>query len=146
MLIAFEQFGRLRLSKFRSDAVLAQLENWEFQEHLWVGEAIGFSEWLRLDRDREVLRSLAIDLSEFPAEAAQAVFQELRLPVRAGMTLPELSSIFGSPVAEHHFVPDRATYEYLTAEPKRYRVSCTVLNDGGLTYMVVMVPPIGGEA
>jgi hypothetical protein len=62
------------------------------------------------------------------------------------MTVSDLTSLFGAPVSHYEYVPDRITYEYLTAKPNRYRVSCTVLNEGGLTYVVVMVPPIGGKA
>jgi hypothetical protein len=145
MMIPYDEFVRLRLSAFLPDAHLAQLEGWEFQNHVWLGEALGFSEWLRLEDDPDVLRSLAISFSEFPARQAGSVLQTIRLPVRAGMSLRDLDASFGPRVAEHRFVSDRVTCEYFTPEPHRYRVSCTVLNDGGLSYLVVTVPPIGDE-
>jgi len=145
MMIPYDDFGRLRLSAFLPDADLAQLEGWEFQKHVWLGEALGFSEWLRLEDDPDVLRSLAIDFSEFPAREAESVLQTIQLPVRAGMSLRETDGLLGPRVAEHRFVADRMTCEYFTPEPHRYRVSCTVLNDGGLSYLVVMVPLIGDE-
>jgi hypothetical protein len=79
-MISHDRFGALRLAHFLPDAQIAELRDWEFMEHLWSGEAIGFSEWLRLENEPDVLRSLA------------------------------------------------------------YEVSCTVLNEGGLGYLVVMVP------
>lgn len=142
-MIPYADYGRLRLASFLPDADLAQLERWEFQNHVWAGEALGFSEWLRLEDDPDVLRSLAIDFSEFPAYAAEAVLQTIQLPVRAGMPLQDLDRLLGPRVAEHCFVADRVSCDYFTPEPHRYRVSCTVLNDGGLSYLVVMVPPIG---
>jgi hypothetical protein len=145
MMIPYHDFGRLRLAAFVPDADLAQLEGWEFQNHVWLGEALGFSEWLRLEDDADVLRSLAIDFSEFPARAADAVLQAIQLPVRAGMSLEDLDRLLGPRIAEHRFVADRVSCDYFTPEPYRYRVPCTVLNDGGLSYLVVMVPPIGDE-
>ena len=61
------------------------------------------------------------------------------------MSLQELDDLLGPRVAEHRFVADRVSCEYFTPEPDRYRVSCTVLYDGGLSYLVVMVPPIGDD-
>jgi len=144
-MIPYDQFARLRLARFLPAADLAELDNWEFEEHLWVGEALGFSEWLRLEDDPDVLRSLAIDFAEFPAPAAESVLRAIQLPVRAGMSLRELDDLLGGRIAEHRFVDDRVSCDYFTPEPHCYRISCTVLNDGGLSYLVVMVPPIGGE-
>src|SRR6516162_9783919 len=72
-MISHVGFGKLRLAQFRPDAEIAELENWEFMDHLWVGEAVGYSEWLRLVDKSETLRSLAIDFSEFPEPAAAEV-------------------------------------------------------------------------
>lgn len=140
MMIPYDDFGCLRLAGFLPNADLAHLEGWEFQDHVWLGEAVGFSEWLRLEDDPEVLRSLAIDFSEFPPEVADLVLQTIALPVRAGMSLRDLDDLLGPRVAEYRFVADRVTCEYLSPEPHRYCLSCTVLNDGGLSYLVVMVP------
>lgn len=142
-MIPHNEFGRLRLSAFVPAADIAELDGWEFQGHQWVGEALGFSEWLRLRDDPEVLRSLAIDLAEFPAEAAAAVLKKLQLPVRRGMTAAELDRLLGPRVSEQQFVAGRKVYDYLTPAPNRYRVSCTVEDARGLSYLVIMVPPIG---
>jgi hypothetical protein len=137
-MISHARFGKLRLAQFRPDADIAELAGWEFMDELWVGEAVGFSEWLRLESSPAVLRSLALDFAEFPADAAGAVLRAIDLPVRAGMSGPELRVLCGEAVAEHRFVADRVTYEFAVAGPPRYSVSCTVLNDGGLSYLVVM--------
>jgi hypothetical protein len=84
-MISHARFGKLRLAEFRPDAEIAELDNWEFMDRIWVGEAIGFSEWLRLKNKPETLRSLAIDFSEFPGQAAADVLRAIDLPVRAGM-------------------------------------------------------------
>lgn len=143
MLIPHDQFGRLRLIQFLSDVDLAELENWEFMDHLWLGEAHGFSEWLRLEDDPEVLRSLAIDFAKFPEHAAKSVLRTIDLPVRRGMSLEDLDRLFGPRIAEYSLADDRLTCDYLTPKPNHYRISCTVLNDGGLSYLVVVIPPIG---
>jgi hypothetical protein len=122
------------------DGEIAELDHWELRENLWIGEAVGFSEWLRLESDPDVLRSLAIAFPEFPQQAAAEVLRIIELPVQAGMTLPDLRRLLGEPVKEFRFADDRVTYEFLVSGPPRYDVSCTVLNDGGLTYLVVMAP------
>ena len=139
-MISHTDFGMLRLAQFRPDDEIAELDNWEFMDHIWVGEAIGFSEWLRLEDEPETLRSLAIDFSEFPEPAAEQVLRAIDLPVRAGMKLNELRALLGEPVDEQRFVEDRVSYEFVVPGPPRYEVSCTVLNRGGLRYLVVMAP------
>ena len=59
-MISHSHFGRLRLADFRPEEGVAALENWEFMDQMWVGEAVGFSEWLRLEDEPDTLRSLAI--------------------------------------------------------------------------------------
>ena len=137
-MISHACFGNLRLAQFRIDAEIANLDNWVFMDCLWVGEAIGFSEWLRLEQQPETLRSLAIDFSEFPDAAAAEVLTTIGLPVRAGMKLSELRKLLGDPVKELRFVKDRVSYEFVVRGPPKYDVSCTVLNRGGLTYLMVM--------
>jgi hypothetical protein len=139
-MISHARFGKLRLAHFRPDAEIAELDNWEFMGHKWIGEAVGFSEWLRLEDEPKTLRSLAIDFSEFPEEAAANVLRTIDLPVRAEMKLNEICELLGEPVKEHRFVKDRVSYEFIVPRPPRYNVSCTVLNQGGLTYLVVMAP------
>jgi hypothetical protein len=139
-MISYARFGKLRLAQFRPDAEIAELAGWEFMDTTWVGEAVGFSEWLRPESEPEVLRSLALDFAEFPPGAAAAVLRAIDLPLRAGMQVGELRAVMGEPVEEHRFVADRVTCEFVVAGPPRYNVSCTVLNDGGLSYLVVMCP------
>lgn len=139
-MIPHGQFGKLRLGQFRPDTEIVELADWEFMDAVWVGEAVGFSEWLRLKVEPDVLRSLAIDFNEFPVAAAEEVLQTIELPIRVGMRLEELREVLGEPVERLRFVKDRITYEFRVAGPPRYDVSCTVLNKGGLSYLVVMRP------
>ena len=139
-MISHARFGKLRLAEFRPDTEIAELDNWEFMDRTWVGEAVGFSEWLRPEHKPETLRSLAIDFSEFPRPAAAEVLQTIDLPVRRGMKFSELRKLLGEPVDEDRFAEDRITYEFVFRGPPKYNVSCTVLNKGGLMYLVVMAP------
>ena len=56
------------------------------------------------------------------------------------MTLPQLQAVLGSPSGYHSFVPDRTTYDFEFDGADPYNISCTVLTDGGLSYLVVTVP------
>ena len=139
-MISYASFGRLRLSQFRPDTVIAELDNYEFMDHKWVGEAIGFSEWLRPENKPDTLQSLAIDFAEFPRLAAKDVLEAIDLNVAAGMGFQEVKKLLGVPIKEYRFANDRISYDFRVAGPPAYDVSFTFLTIGGLTYLVVMVP------
>lgn len=139
-MIGHEQFRRLRLRQFLSAKKISALADWEYEGRLWVGEANGFSEWLRLEKDVENLGSLAIDFETFPARAAKRVLETLDLRLHKGMTATEIAAVLGKPRKTERFVPDRQTYEFVTSGKQPFRVSCTVREKGGLTYLRVMIP------
>ena len=99
-MISHDQFGKLRLSQFRPDAKITELAGWEFMDAVWVGEAVGFSEWLRLEEEPGQLRSLAIDFGEFPPAATSAVLRAIDLSIRPGMSPDELRAVLGKPSEE----------------------------------------------
>jgi len=139
-MISHDRFGVLRLASFLPHAQIVELRDWEFMERRWVGETIGFSEWLRLEGEPNVLRSLAIDFGKLPNSAVEEILRAIDLPIHGGMSFEQLRTILGEPYETQRFVADRATYEFFSQEPHPYEVSCTVLNEGGLVYLVVMVP------
>ncbi len=136
-MISYHKFGELRLGQFLAVRDVTELQNWEFEGYMWVGEAFGFSEWLRLESDPTSLRSLSIDFTEFPSEASRKVLKTLGLPLRQGMVMTEIEDILGEPCDEFTYVADRKSYEFMTRGRESFIVSCTVLNEGGLTYLVV---------
>lgn len=143
-MISREQFGRLRLSTFLPAADLAELEEWEFEDRVWVGEALGFSEWLRPADDPESLGSLSIDFARFPEDVAGRVLEAIGLPIRAGTDHEGLRDALGEPEEVCRLVPDQVDYEFRTDGPEPYRISCTVRDEGGLSYLVVM-PRTGAD-
>ena len=136
-MIEHKSFKKLRLHRFASDVV--ELQGWEFMGREWIGEAIGFSEWLRPSDDPDSLGSLAIDLRDLPLEISSAMLSALGLQLRSGMTLEEVRNVLGEPVLVETFVESRKSYEFVVGAVERYSVSCTILNDGGLCYLVVML-------
>ncbi len=139
-MISYEEFGKLRLQQFIPNSKISELDNWEFEEHLWVGEALGFSEWLRLESEPNILRSIAIDFSELPEEVVSNVLNIIDLPISKGMQYSEIEKILGKPFETYSFVKDRKSCEFKTDGVEPFIVSCTVLNDGGLTYIVIRTP------
>ena len=139
-MISHHDFGELRLSQFAPTSEIRALANWQFMERTWVGEAIGFSEWLRPQSSPNLLQSLAIDLAVLPESISTAVFLRLGLPLRRGMSVEQITASLGQPVATQEFVADRASHEFYVERSEAYNVSCTVLSDAGLTYVVVSIP------
>ena len=136
-MLAHEAFRQLRLSDFVGSSSIVPLEDWEFDERVWVGEALGFSEWLRPIGSPNALASLALDLATFPRDAAEKCLEVLGLDVRRGMGFVDLRQRLGEPHKTQRFVPDRLSYEFVVGGASPYRVSCTVLANGGLSYVVV---------
>jgi hypothetical protein len=136
-LPAYDELGALRLRDFLRRGV-RDLTDWEYAGKRWVGEAAGFTEVLRLERDPEVVRSVALDLVKLPSRVQARLLEALGLPLRRGATLAQLRAVLGKPRSEHSFVPDRTTYEFRVGTRWRYRISCTVLRKGGLVYLTMM--------
>jgi hypothetical protein len=132
-----EEFGKLRLGQFATCGVRA-LKDWEYLEELWVGEAIGFTEVLRLARDPKVVRSVAVDLVELPARVQTRLLEAVGVPLCRGMTLSEITALLGKPQGASMLVPDRATYEFRIGTRWRYRVSCTIRKKVGLIYFTMV--------
>lgn len=98
------------------------------------------SRWLRLDQEPEVLRSLSLDLVSFPVAAAGKVCATLGLPLKKGMSASAIEAAIGRIGRCESFVPDRHSYEVTTKKPSPYKLSCTVLKNGGLSYLLIMAP------
>lgn len=144
-MILYKSFGELRLVQFLPDEQIEELLDWEFMDRIWVGEAIGFSEWLRLKDDSSKLCSLAISFSELPELAVVKILNKIGLPIQRGMTIEQLAVVLGKPHNSEHFCDDRITYEFHLGELQPYEISCTVLNEGGLNYLVIMIPHLLSE-
>lgn len=136
-MLGHREFGRLRLSEFVPGKRIHPVKGFEFLGRHWVGETLKFTEWLRPQERQDVLQSLSLDMSDLPADVIERVLARIQLPVRKGMVLEELVRLFGEPYETDIFTDDRKSFEFRCGSPDAYNVSCTVLNDGGLTYLVV---------
>ncbi|MET8906655.1 hypothetical protein [Micromonospora sp. NPDC004551] len=140
--ISHDAFGRLRLAHFVAAEHLEQLRGWEYLERCWVGEASGFTEWLRLESAPEVTRSVAIDLVALPEPTAQSMIDALRLPLRAGLDQQEITGVFGEPTGTERFVPDRVTLVFRIGAAEPYELTCTVHEEQGLIYLTMHPTPL----
>jgi hypothetical protein len=140
--VSHVDFGRLRLADFVPAGDVVELDGWEYLDREWLGEATGFTAWLRLRSEPEVLRSIALDLESLPASTIAAVLETLRLPLRHGMTIEELTVALGRPGDLSTFVPDRTTYDFCVGAMDTYTVGCTVHHDRGLIYLTVHRTPL----
>ena len=66
----------------------------------------------------------------------------LGLPLNPGMTTSDVREALGTPSNVLKFVEDRTTYEFLCGDEDCYKVSCTVHNQNGLVYVVMMISGI----
>jgi hypothetical protein len=139
-MIAYTQFGRIRMSQFLPHQSVEAIDNWEFMDQVWVGEGYGFSEWLRLKSDADVLRSMAIDFSSFPLKSARSAMERIELPLEPGENLAKIEEILGRFKRREGFIQDRESFEFTYDDVNPYDISCTIHEERGLIYVVVMVP------
>ena len=138
-IISHKEFEKFRLKNFvNRPKEIVKLSDWEFMGDTWKGEAIGFTECLSLKREARKTKSLSLNFSDLSQEELSKIFQYLKLPISNGMTLNEIEDILGKPINIEIFVDDRKTYEFIIGSSDEYYLSCTILNNGGLTYLVLM--------
>lgn len=103
-----------------------------------IGEAIGFTEWLRLVREPDITQSISLDLDELPTEIYENVFDVLGLPLDLGMYEDKLESLIGTAVEEESYADDRKSLVYLVRMDEKFYISSTIKHEGGLIYFVIM--------
>ncbi|MEU5830990.1 hypothetical protein [Micromonospora tulbaghiae] len=145
MRISHDAFGQLRLAQFLAVEDLEELRAWEYLGRRWVGEAAGFTEWLRLESAPGVTRSVAIDLAALPEATAQRMIDALGLPLRAGMDQQHITGVFGRPTDTERFVRDRVTLVFHVGAADPYELSCTVHEEHGLIHLTMHPTPLPQE-
>lgn len=135
-LISHEEFGRLRLVDFAPE--VAEIEDWEYLDRLWIGEAVGFSEWLRPIENPDVLGALSLHLADLPDEVSQKIFTVLHLPLSSGMNFSQVVSLFGEPKNSHRFTSGQRSYEFRCGSRWPYQIDCTIQDEDGLSYITVV--------
>ena len=140
-LIPYTVFGRLRLADFLpTSAEVETLTDWEYMDDVWVGDAFRFTEFLRLDEDPDVVRSVALDLAELPPDVTAAILTALRLPLALGMQSDDVMARLGEPDSVDRYGAHRTTYNFTSGAEARYAVSCTIHEAAGLIYLTVLAP------
>lgn len=107
-------------------------------EDFWFGEAHVFTEFLRLYKSPFKTKSIALELDRLNELVCKDILFELGLPLKKGMRVNEINNYLPAPIAVFDRVQDRISYEYIIGEEEQYYLSCTVLNEGGLVYIVMM--------
>jgi hypothetical protein len=122
-LVSYSRFGALRLTDFLAPgAEVVELADWEFMDDRWIGEADGgFTEFLRLEEEPNVVRSVALDLASLPRDTAGAVMRAIGLPLEPRMTEDAIPATLGPPESVNQFptAPERRTLNFVvgTREP-----------------------------
>jgi hypothetical protein len=127
----------MRMVSFADPNTIVPLEHWEFRGETWVGEAFGFSEWLRPRSRPDELHAMSLDLTDCPF-GVQAL-RKLGLSLWLGASLQEVIAQLGQPDSVEQFIPGRHTFSFrrLCAP---FEVSCTISEKGGLLYVSVFLP------
>ncbi len=138
-MITHQELAALRLKDFLPQAdEIEEVDGWEFMGKIWMGEAYGFTEWLRLREDPEVLRSVSLDLADLDTEVSDQIVARLQLPLEYGMETDEVNEVLGEPLGKVQSVPNRITYEYAVGVQEKYYISATIDHQDGLVYLVIM--------
>lgn len=142
-LISYDQFSKLRLRDFVPEGMLiGEAVDWEWMGSYWYNEGIGFTSFSRHMSTPDQTGGLEISFTELPAESNRRLLSAIGLPLRPGMSAPDVLSVMGSPAETHEFVPGRHSYEFNAGIPQPYVVSCTVDDAEGLVYVTVVRPDL----
>jgi hypothetical protein len=137
MDINYDSFYKLKLSDFFADKEgIETLENWEFMDDIWFGEAIGFSEWLVLQHNIKE-KSISLDLNDFSDDMLSKIASALNLNIVKGLSKDAVMKQFGHPKNTVSFVSDRVSFEYIIGSIEKYYLSLTITDDEGLIYVVL---------
>lgn len=155
-LISYSKFAELRLAdflpeypvtdstddpgkanRFKGDQIVLT-DRWAYRERTWVGELLGFTQFLRLKRDPDVLRCISIDFEPISLRIAKKIISILGVAVRNHMTRKDLIFSLGQPRKIETFVPDRKSYEWVVGKPDSYHLSATVHESNGLIYFEML--------
>ena len=142
-LISYEQFAKLRLRDFVPDSTaIGETSDWEWMGSVWHNEGIGFTSFSRHASTPDETGGLEISFPELPADCIQRVLTAIGLPLRPGMSTPDVLSAMGTPSSTHQFVPDRRTYDFTVGSAQPYVVGCTVVDTEGLIHVTVVRPDL----
>ena len=81
-MLSYDEFGRLRLADFMDPDDIREEDNWEYMDRIWIGEASGFTEFLRLKEKPDELRVMALHLECLAEEVATAICSACSLQVQ----------------------------------------------------------------
>src|SRR6185436_3789186 len=96
-LVPYPGFAGLRLRPLLAKEPALQqelraLQDWEFMGSTWIGEALGFTEFLIHPSCPGELGSVALELGALPPQVAAAALEALQLPLQAGMSTQEIKA------------------------------------------------------
>jgi hypothetical protein len=117
---------------------LKVLSAWEFMGQAWVGEAVGFPQWLMPEDSPNSLGSISLDLVDLPESASETILTRLGLALRRGMSALEAEAVLCTCLYTTRFVEDRPSHDFEVGAIDRYSVTCTIHQDDGLIHVVVM--------
>jgi hypothetical protein len=77
-------------------------------------------------------------LVELDEGVQQEILACLGIPIARGLNARQLGRVLGRARKTLALVRDRRTYEYVVGDAEKYHLSCTVHEDDGLIYVVMM--------
>jgi len=138
-MISYKEFGKIRLADIVDDKKKIQtFSNREFMEDLWIADVYEFNEFLSLENSPEITRSVSLNFEDFESQRLVRFLNAMDIPLYPNMSAEEIFTVLGKPKKTGSYSDDRKTYEFIFEGIEAYYISCTVINDIGLTYLTVM--------
>jgi hypothetical protein len=138
-MISYKEFGNIRLANIVEHIKEIQMfSDWEFMEDLWIAEVYKFNEFLRLENSPEITQSISLNFEDFENQKLVNFLKKIDIPLYPNMLAEEIFTVLGKPKKTESYVEDRITYEFLLEGNEAYYISCTVINNIGLSYLTIM--------
>ncbi len=130
-------FSDMRMSHYVPQTDIKSLKNWEFLGREWIGEAVGFSEWLYSPDAPSMLEIMGIDISAFPGVESLLLKLEIVFPA---LNKVGVGILLGSPSASKVWPSGRQTLLYWHPDREPYAIECAF--DGeDLVFITIIKSP-----
>lgn len=101
----------------------------------WDATCSSNIEWFVLQSDSRV-RTICMYFDREPVSAVNGLCAVLDLPLKPGMLLHELHTLFGMPLQTMEFVETQDTFIYIIGDNEPFYLALTVHKQSGLRYAV----------
>jgi len=140
-LVSFQDFSKLSIRDYFPEGVRLFLDESGSTECA-IGpaatEGLAFTYFAWRPDEPRMTAEVALDFrEECPPEVGKRILETIKLPVRAGMSLPEVQQLLGQPEFSNLSAEGEGFVRFVCGEMWPYYVGCNVTKNQGVTGVII---------